>query len=68
MHPNELVNILSSARADMRRHQERLAHLLAQHARGRVDLDARDAAEVERLFANILQELEEAITQRNILR
>lgn len=66
MHQNELVNILSAARADVQRQQQRLAHLLSQAARGRVEVDLGDAAEVERLLADVVGELDEAITRRSL--
>ena len=68
MHPNELVNILTAARADVRRHRERLARLLAPSRRAEVDVDRAEAAEVERLLEDILRELDEAITQRDLRR
>lgn len=66
MHPNELVNILLAARADMQRHQERLARLLTPNVRRQVDVDVADAGDVSRLFHDILRELDEAITRRDL--
>lgn len=68
MHKNELVNVLSAALADMRRHQERLAHLTSPRGRASSGVDAQDAADVARLLQDIVRELDEAITQRSISR
>ncbi len=68
MHRNELVNVLTAAQSDMKRHQERLARLRTPGARDRLGIDAQDAADVERLLANIVRELDEAITQRSLSR
>lgn len=68
MHKNELVNILSAALADMRRHQDRLAHVTSPRGRASSGVDPRDAADVERILQNIVRELDEAITQRSITR
>jgi hypothetical protein len=66
MHKNELVNVLLAARSDLERHQERLGHLLAPGRRPNVEVDRQDAEEIRRLFANVLRELDEAITQRSL--
>lgn len=66
MHPNELVNVLYAARSDMERHRERLERLFSPGVRDRVRVDLKDAEEVRRLFADILRELDEAITQRSL--
>lgn len=68
MHKNELVNVLSAALADMRRHQERLARLASPRGLTSSGVDEQDAADVERLLKDIVRELDEAITQRSISR
>ncbi len=66
MHPNELVNVLLAARGDMERHLDRLERLLTPEARRRVAIDPADAAHLERLFKDVIRELDEAVTQRSL--
>lgn len=66
MHRNELVNILSSLRSDVERQQDRLEYLLSPQNRDAPEIDREDAREVRRLLQDILRELDEAITQKNI--
>jgi hypothetical protein len=66
MHPNELVNILLTAQADIQRHRDRLSHLFTKEGRARVNVDEQDAAEVKQLLDDIARDLDGAITQRSL--
>ena len=66
MHSNELVNVLLAARGDMERHLQRLTRLLTPEGRQRVAIDVSDANHLERLFSDVIRELDEAITQRSL--
>ena len=66
MYLNELVNILTAAQTDVRRHRERLRQLMTASQKNDVEVDRNEAAEVERILDDILRELDEAITQRDL--